>query len=178
MNHEQIAVANATSRNAGAVGARAVVPRYVRDTFGDLTDLRVLDFGAGKAAAHAEAMRAAYGCVYGWTVDAVEFGANVNDRHLTGPEMAKWRGSYGVVYASNVLNVQSSYAMLGETIRDVRSFMTWGGRFVCNYPASPRKSELSAGDVLDVLRLYFASVKQVGGTKSAPVWECNQLGSV
>ena len=171
----EIAVANATSRNTGAVGSKAIVPRYVRETFGDLEALWVLDFGAGKHAAHAEAMRAAYGGHLGWWVDAYEFGANVVPGvHLSGPAQARVRGLYGIVYASNVLNVQSSSAMLQETVRHARSFLKYTGRFICNYPASPRKSDLTADDVEAVLRLYFATVRRVGGTKQAPMWSCEQ----
>ena len=176
MNQEQIAVANRTSRNMGAVGAKALVPRYVRRWFGDLQGVTVLDFGAGKHAAHALAMRHAYGCekgVHGWTVDAYEFGANVVEGvHLTEPEARAKVGFYSVVYASNVLNVQGSYSMLGETVRRAREFMRWQGRFICNYPASPRKSDMTAADVEAVLELYFTTVCRVGGTNSAPVWSC------
>ena len=170
----EIAVANATSRNTGAVGSTAIVPRYVRETFGDLQELWVLDFGAGKHAAHAVAMREAYAS-FDWYVDAYEFGANVVPGvHLSGPAQARVRGLYGIVYASNVLNVQSSSAMLQETVRNARSFLKYTGRFICNYPASPRKSDLTADDVEAVLRLYFATVRRVGGTKQAPMWSCEQ----
>ena len=175
---EQIAVANATSRNNGAVGAKALVPRYVRDHYGALTDIMVLDFGAGREAAHAEAMREAYSTVHGWQVDAYEFGVNRNERHLSESQAVGMLGLYGVVYASNVLNVQSSYEMMHNTLHRVKSFMNPVGHFICNLPESPRKMSTSADNVEEVLRVYFATVERVAGTKRAPVWRCTNWGTV
>jgi hypothetical protein len=170
---EHVAIANSTSRNRGAVGARAVVPRYVRETYGDLSGLEVLDFGAGKAAAHAEAMQEAYGSVHGWNVDAFEFGDNyVPGVHLSDREADLSARRYGIVYASNVLNVQCNWSMMHTTVAAAAWFLSAFGRFVANYPESPRKSDLTPDDVEALLRQYFVSVRRVAGTKRAPVFEC------
>ncbi len=171
---EHVAIANATSRNRGAVGARAIVPRVVRERYGavDNDGLEVLDFGAGKDAAHARAMQAAYGDVHGWQVRAWEFGDNVGEHHIQPEQECAHRGRYHVVYLSNVLNVQSSWSMLHRTIREAQNFLRWTGDLVCNYPESPRKSDLTVDEVEQALRAYFASVERVAGTNRAPVWVC------
>ena len=162
----QTAVANATSRNRGAVGANALVPRKVRELIpkGHL----VLDFGAGKHAAHAQALRAD-----GWRlVDAHEFGDNVDpELHLGYYGMEGKAGHYDCVYASNVLNVQGDRAMMLETLHQVAYFMHHRAVFICNYPASPRKSTMKAGEVIHLLESIFQDVDVVGGNQ-APVFVC------
>ena len=77
---------------------------------------------------------------------------------------------YDIVFASNVLNVQSSLQMLFETLNQIKLVMENNGEFVCNYPQSPRKMDLKETDIEEILLSMFASVERVGGTKSAPVW--------
>jgi len=166
-NQTDIEVANKTSRNMGAVGKNALVPavvRHILTTRFERQCTMVLDFGAGKAAAHAQAL-----LKEGWATTAYEFGDNVDVRFHN--ELALMQ-EYDLVYASNVLNVQSGQAMARETLRQVAGCLGKFGTFVANFPQSPRKSDMTAGDMEKLLKEQFKLVSRVGGSKSAPVWEC------
>ena len=129
-DREAVEIANRTSRSRGAVGAKAVTPRVVRN-LAKKSD-KILDFGAGKDAAHAEALRAD-----GYDVTAHEFGSNVREG-LHDPDALR-HGPYSMAYASNVLNVQSSEAMLKKTLTQIHRALRNGGAFIGNFPGSPRK---------------------------------------
>lgn len=158
-----VQVANRTARASGAVGGKALVPRHVESTVPK--DASILDFGSGPAAAHSQSLRQK-----GFTnVTAYDFGANVKPGVHDPQALTK---QYDHVFASNVLNVQSSPEMLQETIKQIRSTVRPGGKATVNLPSSPRKFEgLNAELVQQELESAFDSVKRVGGTKSAPVFE-------
>ena len=163
---EEIAIANATSRSMGAIGATAIAPKYVESVALD-TD-RILDFGAGKDATHARRMNER-----GLHVSAHEFGKNFIDGIHKRGALAY---SYDIVYASNVLNVQSSAKMLGETLELLAKCTGKQGFLVVNYPNSPRKGFM---DIVDAeclekhLKTFFIDVDRVGGTRSAPLLRCS-----
>lgn len=76
-----------------------------------------------------------------------------------------------MVYASNVLNVQSSPEMLGKTLDQIKGTLHKDGHFVGNLPESPRKFEGLNADLLKAeLEKRFDTVKHVGGTKKAPIY--------
>ncbi len=162
---EQIEIANKTSRNSAAIGKKAITPAYVRQYIKDNLnmDASILDYGAGKTAAHAQAMvEDGYQCL------AWEFGNNTDPRYHC--ELAMMN-VYDVVYASNVLNVQSSMDMLLETIAEVKKVTNSKSVFIANFPADPRKMEhLTTGAMLAVLESHFTTVTRVGGTARAPLW--------
>jgi len=162
-----IEVANKTSRANGAVGKKAITPKHVceyLELFRDKKTTTILDFGAGKTAAHARDLLAD-----GWAVTAHEFGDNINrDFHC---ENALER-TYDVIYASNVLNVQSNTAMARETINQAATALNIGGHFFANYPSSPRKSNITGYDMVKLLQEQFSLVHRVAGTPSAPLWLC------
>ena len=165
-NKEEIAVANKTARAGGAVSAKALVPRYIEATAHP--NETILDFGSGKAAAHTVRLRGK-----GLSVTAHDFGGNVTDLH----DLDALSKSYDTVFASNVLNTQSSLEMLHRTLSELAAVVKPGGRFVGNYPQSPRKGvmeKIKAADLETILMQYFSSVRRVGGTKQAPVWECRK----
>ncbi|MCA9667490.1 MAG: methyltransferase domain-containing protein [Myxococcales bacterium] len=161
---KEMRIANLTSRSHGAVGKNAITPRVVRQ--GLAKQETVLDFGAGRDALHAQTLRS-----LGYKVTAHEFGDNavpgVHD-----PKALERR--YDVVYASNVLNVQSSRGMLDRTLAQIAGTVKPGGRFVGNYPGSPRKSGLKPSQVKSLLLKHFGEVRRVAGTSGAPVWEARQ----
>jgi SAM-dependent methyltransferase len=128
---KEIKIANKTARNSYAVGKKAIVPQVVEREFSPEDGLLILDFGAGKAAAHKLSL-----CESGYNVDAYEFGDNiVPGLHIdTLPE-----DTYDVVYASNVLNVQSSFSMLANTLLQLQKTLKEGGVLIANYPNEPRK---------------------------------------
>lgn len=156
---EETDIATATSRSSGAVGPKAVVPQAVR-VFAKKKH-SILDFGAGRHAAHAQMLSDE-----GYRVTAYDFGSNVTELHNPNALSKK----YDVVYASNVLNVQSSVDMLERTISQIANSVKSGGIFIGNLPSSPRKSEDVNADVLnEILSQYFSNVEKVGGSKSIPV---------
>jgi hypothetical protein len=163
---EEIEIANKTSRNSPAIGAKAITPKmvrqYIEDNTLDKDEIQILDFGAGKAAAHAQKfVEEGFQCL------AYEFGANVDPRvHC---ELALYN-KYDIVYASNVLNVQSSLHMLEETIIQIKQVMKEDAVFFANYPLQPRKMTAAGWQMHATLRNYFKDVIRVGGTSQAPLW--------
>lgn len=178
---DEVKTANKTSRAAGAVSGKAIVPRYVehsegKDHPGEKGKRKILDFGAGHKAVHAAHLRSK-----GHDVTAHEFGANqVKGTH--DPDALKKK--HHKAYASNVLNVQSGHKMMHHTLSQVRHALHKDGEFVANYPESPRKSNLSHEDVEKHLKNHFHHVKRVksvpseGGKESkvgnkAPLFHCS-----
>ena len=168
-NETEIKIANATSRSNGASAVnkdgsiRAIVPRYVAEYINKEDSL--LDFGAGKDAVHTKWLKE-----QGFNVTAYDFGDNIIAGIHDKDALSK---KYSVIMASNVLNVQSSMQMMFMTLRQIYDSLEYGGKFVCNYPSSPRKMELlTARDLEFILqRTFGGSVERVGGTSSAPLWK-------
>lgn len=167
-NEMEIKIANATSRSGGASAInkdgsiRAIVPKYVAEHINK--EDSILDFGAGKGAVHTKWLRKE-----GFNVTAYDFGENCIEGLHDKNALQK---QYKVIMASNVLNVNSSLSMLFETLRQIDSSLEPGGEFICNYPASPRKMELAANDLKEILQSIFkGKIERVGGTTSAPLWK-------
>jgi 2-polyprenyl-3-methyl-5-hydroxy-6-metoxy-1,4-benzoquinol methylase len=165
---EEIKIANATSRSNGASAKnkdgsiRAVVPKYISEHINK--EYSILDFGAGKDAIHTQWLRKE-----GFNVAAYDFGENCIEGVHNKDALQK---QYKVIMCSNVLNVQSSLAMLLETLKQINNSLEPGGEFVCNYPVSPRKMNLTANDLKEVLQSIFkGEVEKVGGSSSAPLWK-------
>ena len=164
---DEIRIANATSRTNGASAknkdgsVRAVVPKYVAQYINKEESL--LDFGAGRDAVHTKWLRE-----QGFNVVAWEFGDNVVEGLHDKDALNK---QYKVVMASNVLNVSSSMNMLLGTLRQIYNSLEYGGKFVCNYPSSPRKMDLTATELAMIITSIFnGPMFRVGGNNSAPLW--------
>ena len=167
-NEMEIKIANATSRSNGASAInrdgsiRAIVPKYVAEHINK--EDSVLDFGAGKSATHTKWLRE-----QGFNATAYDFGDNLIEGLHDKDALSK---RYKVIMCSNVLNVQSSISMLFETLKQIDGSLESGGEFICNYPASPRKMELTASDLKEILQSVFkGEIERVGGTSSAPLWK-------
>lgn len=167
MTMEEIKIANATSRSNGASAknkdgsVRAIVPRYVAEHINK--EEKLLDFGAGKGAIHTQWLQQ-----LGFNATAYDFGDNVIEGLHDKDALSK---QYKVIMASNVLNVQCSMTMLLETLSQIYNSLERGGKFVCNYPSSPRKMNLTASVLEHILKSFFdGNVERVGGTSSAPLW--------
>ena len=143
----EIEIANKTSRAGGAVGNNAVTPKVVKSLFSPEDKKTILDFGAGKAAIQTLNLRAE-----GYDVTAYEFGDNVIDGLHDKNALER---KYDVVYASNVLNVQSSPRMLFNTLGEIWEALNDGGVFIANYPASPRKMHLTVSELTNELEEGF-----------------------
>ena len=165
---DETAVANKTARAAGAVGAKALVPRHVEEVEAQHNDKKnrtLLDFGSGDKAAHTQRLREK-----GHNVTAHEFGANVKPG-VHDPDALKRK--YDHVFASNVLNVQSSKPMLSHTLDQIHGSVKKGGAFTGNFPASPRKAaDIDHEHVENELKKRFKHVERVKGkgTKQAPLF--------
>ena len=164
---DEIRIANATSRTNGASAknkdgsVRAVVPKYVAQYINKEESL--LDFGAGKDAVHTKWLRE-----LGFNATAYDFGENCIEGIHDKDALSK---QYKVIMASNVLNVQSSMNMLWGTLRQINDSLEYGGKFICNYPSSPRKMNLTASALEHILKEFFnGSIERVGGSTSAPLW--------
>jgi hypothetical protein len=161
---EHVKIANATSRAGGAVGYDAIVPQYV---IGHADKKHsILDYGAGKDAIHVDMLKD-----NGFRhVTAYEFGQNVVP-NIHDPEALEYH--YDVVFASNVLNVQSDLPMLKKTIGQIlgASWPRKGSMIILNYPAEPRKLDASGPKVLDLVQSMAKSydLELLEGGKSSPV---------
>lgn len=165
VSQEDIDAANKTSRSMGAVGSKAITPRYVESIA--TTEDNILDFGAGKDAAHAKRLNG-----LGLNVTAYDFGNNVKDG-IHNPDALS--DKYDIVYASNVMNVQSGEDMARQTLEQIRDSVRDGGVAIFNYPTSPRYTGMSADDMKSVVVDIFGSgIVRVGGTRSAPLWEVSK----
>ena len=166
-NEMEIKIANATSRSGGASAInkdgsiRAIVPRYVSEHINKEDSL--LDFGAGKGAVHTKWLREE-----GFNVVAYDFGDNCIEGLHDKNALQK---QYKVIMCSNVLNVQSSGDMLLKTLEQINNSLEPGGTLVMNYPASPRKMDLSATEMEMIIQNVFKGlITRCGGTNSAPLW--------
>jgi hypothetical protein len=148
MNEEETKLVNATARHAGVVGKNAVIPRYIIN-HPWMKGYKILDFGAGPKAIHTLMLRE-----NGYDVDAYDIGDNKTDLHIDeeGKEEA-----YGLVFASNVLNVQPTLQALHETLAKIAWFTN--ELAVMNCPPKPRKiRDLSKEDIINSMMFYFKSV--------------------
>lgn len=163
---EEIKIANKTSRNTPAIGTNAIVPTYVLEHYD--RGISILDFGAGKTAAHTGML-----LNEGFdSVTAYEFGDNV-DLEFHDPKAVDYK--YDLVYASNVLNVQSSVNMLGTTLETLANCVSSKGELLVNYPKSPRKGVMDYVDSEQLemfLGAFFTEISRVGGTRTAPLLRC------
>ena len=162
----EIKIANQTYRSKGSSVfdkdgcIRSTVALYVLKNVDK--QKKILDFGCGK-----EFIQGRFLNDEGFNVFGYDFGDN---KPKNGVDLLQQE--YSVVYASNVLNVQSSMSMLLETLKQIYNSLEPGGEFICNYPASPRKLLLAVGDLREIIQSMFKGrVERVGGTSSAPLWK-------
>ena len=66
------------------------------------------------------------------------------------------------MYASNVLNVQSTPRMLNVTLYYIYKILEDDGVFIANYPTSPRKMHLTISKMEDELKEFF-NIKRIPG---------------
>jgi hypothetical protein len=155
MTEEQITQVNNTARTRGAVGLNAIVPRFVAERC--LRADKILNFGSGpvvpgiKDTLHS-AMLKAQGFQH---VDSYDVGANVHPEcHVTNP----LPGSYDMVFASNVFNVQPSCECLYSTLALAASLVAPDGFLILNYPKDPRYCSLSLDELYESLQRLFTPV--------------------
>lgn len=145
-SQEEKAQAMKTARATGAVGQNAIVPRVVEAIAQQ--GVKILDFGSGAKKVHAIRLGEK-----GMKVDAYDFSLPGSEKLLS--------GEYGMIYASNVLNVQNSMGMLNSTLFQIVSALGEDGTFVANYPQTPRKAGLTTEMMRLALEIWFGSVERV-----------------
>ena len=150
---KEIREANKTARSNGASAInpdgtiRAIVPNFIYKNIEKYRDKTILDFGAGKEAIHTKWLRD-----NGLNVTAYDFGENcINEVH----EKNALDKRYDVIFASNVLNVQSSDTMMNATLYQIYKTLKKGGQFIFNYPSSPRKSDMPEWEVIALVSSVF-----------------------
>jgi SAM-dependent methyltransferase len=128
---------------------------------------KILDFGAGKGAPYVEKYRQ-----MGYDIWGVDLPANMAawEEGIAPPE--GFINQFDLVYASNVLNVQSSENFLKSTIRSILKALKPTGIFVGNYPLSPRKMpEMNELMLEEILKEYFDIVSY---DKSKKMFTCKE----
>lgn len=158
----EVLVANATARSGGAVGEAALVPAFAAKIArpGD----RVLDFGAGPDAIHTVRLRAK-----GLDVTAHDFGQN---RREGVHDPAALSRQYDVVFASNVVNVADTEALLQRTLDEIAAAVLPSGTAILNLPSDPRKRAWT-GTRQDEARLGRLLQERFGSVRKLPrLWVC------
>ena len=135
---------NKTCRSRGAVGANALVPRFIASCIPKCA--RILDYGAGKDLIHVSMLRE-QGFDF---VDGYEFGENVTSAHVTNLQPRY----YDFVYLSNVFNVQPSPEHIQKVVYEVVRCLTpdWGACYF-NYPKAPRYSSVTLTELFELIKI-------------------------
>lgn len=166
-------IAFRTSKSGGFMRRGALTPRVVENV-ADPSD-KILDFGAGAGTPYTLQLRQD-----GLDVKAYDFGASwTTGLDPTTVDTDPFHQSYDLTFASNVINVSSSRAMLIDTLEQIRSTIKPGGTAIFNYPKEPRKWRTSAfpkGVPAKYVRLLVEQVfghfpVLLWGSKSEPVWQ-------
>lgn len=165
-NEEEIRDMNRTARSGGAIGSNAVVPRFVILSANEFPLERTLDYGSGPKAIHTDELRAHRIECHAWDV-----GDNFNPNIHWSEALNR---KYNTVMMSNVLNVQPSRTHLETMLKEVVGLVNDIGRLVCNYPATPRKSDVKKKELVKILKSHFKYVVEVGTN----LFECYNLSTV
>jgi precorrin-6B methylase 2 len=157
VKQKEIAKANNSCKSANY---RAVTPKYIIAS--SSKNENILDFGAGIKACHTQQMSK-----MGFNVTAYDFGENVTDKH----DINALNTKYDTVFASNVLNIQSSKKMLIKTLEQMWNAVKQNGRLVVNYPSSPRYINMTTKEMNDFLKMTFNHVTRIKFKKYNLIWE-------
>jgi len=65
---------------------------------------------------------------------------------------------FDVIFACNILNIQADINAMREIIEQCLCVTKKGGRFISNYPLTPRQLDLSTSEVERILFEYFPTV--------------------
>ena len=150
---QEIKEANKTARSNGASAInpdgtiRAIVPNFIYKNIDKYRNKTLLDYGSGKDPIHTKWLRR-----QGLNVTAYDFGNNCVEGIHDKDALYK---RYDVVFASNVLNVQSSDTMMNATLYQIYKTLKKGGQFIFNYPSSPRKSDMPEWEVIALISSVF-----------------------
>lgn len=156
-SNEEIAQVTKTARATGCIGEKAIIPRIVPD-FCTTGLERILDFGCGKHQIHVKQLLDEGLFVIGYDFSIPESYWTLED---------KWE----IIYASNVLNVQTDISMLRRTLRQISDILIPGGTFLCNYP-QPRHLPIDPYGLQGELEMFFFGVEKLKQHKGHYIWHC------
>lgn len=154
---------NKTCRSSGCVGKNAIVPKIVKEIATE--EDRILDFGAGTKAVHADRLRKEDHL----NVTAHEIGDNFDPKVHDDRALSR---TYSLIYCSNVMNVQPNDSYVVAILKTVHKLLEDDGNFVVNYPKEPRKCyHMSTEEFEEYLKFYFICDKWC---TSSPAWVCRK----
>ena len=150
---KEIREANKTARSNGASAInldgtiRAIVPNFIYKNIDKYRDKTILDYGSGKDPIHTKWLKG-----QGFDVTPYDFGENciegIHDKNALDKR-------YDVIFASNVLNVQSSDVMMETTLCQIYKALKKGGKFIFNYPKTPRKLDMPEWELITLVSELF-----------------------
>lgn len=121
------------------------IPRAYRTALKEMRyDDRVLDFGAGFGE----------GAKWMWENAPVEI-ESVTKYDLNPEWSENPSGTYDLIVASNVLNIQDSMKQLKATINRIAEFTNEQTTIVASYPKEPRRLDLHFNSVKAILNYTF-----------------------
>lgn len=163
-----------TARSGGCVGDKSIVNRYIKENLATLGECTFLDFGCGPTGRHVVDLLNKFVTVWeedlafdhksyselnlrkrmGLPWDPSEFSEEV----LNTPPWAHLEGKrYDVVYASNVLNVQGTYADIYNVMDTLKTRLNPGGLLLVNCTSKPWKNkDLTPQQVRQMLWDYYS----------------------
>jgi hypothetical protein len=149
-----------TARSNGSVGKNAILPNHIL-SIPSLKYHLILDFGCGPAAIHVKMLRDnGFKFVFGKDLVPLE-----NSEYEVAC-LLPWH----LIYASNVLNVQTSFSDLQDTIREISELAELGVVYL-NYPVSPRKLKLSVEEMHNILKNFFPAAFYFK-LHNTPIFKC------
>jgi hypothetical protein len=152
---EQIKKMNRTAMGGRFGQHRAVTPHYVAET--SKPGECVLNYGCGVADKNGEIPHSKMLRSHGLIVTDHDIGINARYADAKALEC-----KYDIVMASNVLNVQQTWAMLGRTLAEIASVTRQDGRAVMNFPRKPRRPMQATPEQIEsIIQNYFGSVTTI-----------------
>ena len=146
-----------TSRK-GIISENAIVPKLVSEVIkrGSITVNNILDFGCGENLVHVNKLSKLFPQI---NFEGYDIGFNY-------PESRK----YDLIFASNVLNVQTNFYELLTTLQEIYSLQNSKITYVIvNYPKNPRYLNLTVNELESILYFWWHPISiQSDGTK---VWQ-------
>jgi hypothetical protein len=133
-----------TEMGNAAFAMRALVPRKVIEILSEMPlslEAEILDFGCGKKMRHTKELRDMGHKVFGY-----DFAIEGSEKFLA--------RQFDIVFASNVLNIQSTQTMLTKTILQLFDIVKRGGLLVFNFPPNPRKNDAKIEEIIGAFREF------------------------
>jgi hypothetical protein len=153
---------------------KQILPKYIFDKFDHMKErISVLDFGAGKDAYGTSMLRE-----HGFDVTAYDIGKNsIEGTHDTFALSKK----YEVIFASNVLNIQTSHDDIIYVLQEIKScmqnkYLRYGhSHFYCNLPSGPRKCDIDNSKLYKLLIQSFGKFNVKLVSKNPSIYRCDKI---